>query len=389
MKTYYSREIESITKDTSGWFPVVSIAGPHHSGKTTLVKKLFPDYEYVTLADEYLQNEANEDPTGFLRNRPERLIIDEIQYGPELFPMLKMLSDERQTTGQYVIVGSHNYLMMKRVNQSLAGRVGLLTLLPCSYKELTDYKSFSVDEFMYKGLSIYDAHKDIDTYTYYENYLEEYLKRDIKELLGIRKLDTFRLFMKECAANSGGLLNNAAGAQKVGVSVKTIEQWMRILVQSYVIYMLPAHFFNAKRRVIKAPKYYFYDTGLLCYLLGIKSLKNLPFDEHYSKIFETLCISEEIKRYANRGRIHNLYHYKDDSKHEVELIKQIDFDTFQAFTIWASQTYRERFSRHLTSVGDELDIARENRFVVTRIEHSFNPPQATVLSAEDFLLGNY
>lgn len=389
MGQYVPRELEQAVQQNMKWYPIVSISGPRQSGKSTLARKMFPDYQYVNLEQLQLRSEAQLDPVGFINNRPDHLIIDEAQYVPEIYSMIQAASDERGTTGQYILTGSQNFLMLKNIQQSLAGRVGLLKLLPFSYRELSHTIDISIDDFAFNGgyPKLHDL--KIDSENYFENYIDTYITRDIEDLLQLRNVPEFRKFLVICATQVGGLLNYTAIANAAEVSVKTVRDWISILEQSYIIFLLPSYSENVRKRIIKSPKLYFYDTGLLCYLLDIANSNQLIFDTRYGSIFENACIADAMKYSLNQGKRPRLYYYRDENKREIDLIKVVDSSTIQAFEIKASQTYRDKFSRHLTSVGDELDIARENRFVVTRIEHSFNPPQATVLSAEDFLLGNY
>lgn len=265
-------------RDMSEWFPVVSLTGPRQSGKSTLIKAVFPEYEYLNLENPEVRRAAIDDPVGFIRRRPDRLIIDEAQYASELFSMIQVASDERGGAGQYVLSGSQNFLLMHNIQQSLAGRVGMLKLLPLSYQELSDTQ-ISLGTYLIRGgyPRIYDA--GIPTDMFYQNYLMTYVERDAGGLLDVRNLSSFRKMIGLCAACVGGLLNLSRLAADAGVATATISSWLSILQSSYLVFLLQPYAGNMRKRLTKAPKLYFYDTGLLCHLLGIhdeRSLMNHP-----------------------------------------------------------------------------------------------------------------
>lgn len=372
-------------RDMSEWFPVVSLTGPRQSGKSTLIKAVFPEYEYLNLENPEVRRAALDDPVGFISRRPDHLIIDEAQYAPELFSMIQVASDECGRAGQYVLSGSQNFLLMHNIQQSLAGRVGMLKLLPLSYQELSDTQ-ISLDTYLIRGgyPRIYDA--GIPTDMFYQNYLMTYVERDAGGLLDVRNLSSFRKIIGLCAACVGGLLNLSRLAADVGVATATISSWLSILQSSYLVFLLQPYAGNMRKRLTKAPKLYFYDTGLLCHLLGIhdeRSLMNHPLS---GEIFENLVVSERQKAYLNRGIEPTLVFYRDDSKREIDLIDLTEPARPQAFEIKSGATYRDTFARHLRSVGSELGIPAKDRAVVYHGSERYDTEGASVVPAEEFLL---
>lgn len=369
----------------SEWFPVVSLTGPRQSGKSTLIKAVFPEYEYLNLENPEVRRAALDDPVGFISRRPDHLIIDEAQYAPELFSMIQVASDERGRAGQYVLSGSQNFLLMRNIQQSLAGRVGMLKLLPLSYQELSETQ-ISLDTYLIRGgyPRIYDA--GIPTDMFYQNYLMTYVERDAGGLLDVRNLSSFRKMIGLCAACVGGLLNLSRLAADVGVATATISSWLSILQSSYLVFLLQPYAGNMRKRLTKAPKLYFYDTGLLCHLLGIHDERSLMSHPLSGEIFENLVVSERQKAYLNRGIEPTLVFYRDDSKREIDLIDLTEQARPQAFEIKSGATYRDTFARHLRSVGSELGIPAKDRAVVYHGSERYDTEGASVVPAEEFLL---
>ncbi|MBM6999923.1 ATP-binding protein [bacterium] len=357
----------------SRWFPVVSVTGPRQSGKSTLVREVFSDYAYVNLEDPQTRQQALSDPVGFIRNRPNRLIIDEVQLAPELFSMIQVVSDESNTPGQYVLSGSQNFLLLKQITQSLAGRVGLLGLLPFSFTEAKEGEGdLTPDSFMLRGgyPRLYDV--DVPQATYFSAYVKTYVERDVQDYLGVRALASYRTLLELCAQCVGSLLNVTRLANDVGASRESVNSWLSMLESSYVLFRLRPYHANLRKRLTKTPKLYFYDTGLLCYLLRIRTLDQLLTSPYLGMVFENLVIEERMKTHLNAGRDPDLYFYRDDNKVEVDLVDMTDADHGLLAEIKSSQTYWSGFSRHLRVVGDEIGIPAERRFVVERAEGDFD-----------------
>ncbi|MCO6559019.1 MAG: ATP-binding protein [Bifidobacterium sp.] len=381
------RDLTEHAKQMATWFPIVSVMGPRQSGKSTMLQSAFPDFTYLNLETSELKTLANNDPAGFMQLQPIHSFIDEMQYAPGLFPEMQAISDNRHETGQYVISGSQNFLLNKNITESLAGRVGILTLLPLSYRETNHaYPDFTVDQFMHRGgyPRIYDA--GIPEEIYFRSYIDTYLQRDISTLLPVRNFTSFRNFLGLCAQNSGELLNTSKLAREMELRRETINDWLTILAASYIVFLLPPYFSNARKRLTKTPKLYFYDTGLLCYLLGIRSVDELIRHPKRGAVFENLIIEETLKRGFNANSESRLYFYRDSNGVEVNLMDMTDSLSPQLIEIKSGITPRDDFFRHLKTVGRDLDIPIEQRQVVYRGKSSFHTPNGRFVSAKDYLM---
>lgn len=284
-------------------FSAVAVTGPRQSGKTTLVKKTFPHYVYISLEDLDRRALAQEDPRGFLAayaNYPG-MIIDEAQEVPALLSYMQGVIDELYKPGFFILTGSQNFLMHEKITQTLAGRIALLTLLPLSIQELSEANKTpeNPSSVILKGLYPQVQTQNIDSRTWCNNYISTYVERDVRQLLNIVDVLTFQRFLKLCAARSGSQLNYAELARDTDVSPNTIKQWISILQASYIITLLPPYYKNFNKRVTKQPKFYFYDTALACALLGIKTQDDLFTHPLREALFETFIISDIVKYYYN------------------------------------------------------------------------------------------
>jgi len=320
-------------------FPVVSLTGPRQSGKTTLVRQTFTDLPYVSLENPDDRALALDDPRQFLENYPEGAILDEVQRVPKLFSYIQGVVDEDKTI-KYVLSGSQNFLLNAHIGQSLAGRVGILKLLPLSLKELqnADLIKMDLSKTIYNGLypGIYD--RKIEASDFYSSYIHTYVERDVRQILEISNLNTFSTFLKLCAGRVGQLLNMSELANDVGVSVNSIKSWISVLESSYILFKLHPHYQNFSKRLIKMPKLYFYDTGLACHLLGIR--KNEQVGTHFLKgaLFENLIILELAKRSLNAGRDPNLYFWRDHKGKEIDVIMENGFNNLTPIEIKSGAT---------------------------------------------------
>lgn len=370
------------------WFPIVSVTGPRQSGKSTLVENAFADYTYLNLEDLELRNQANVDPISFVRNRSTHLIIDEAQYAPDLFSVLQVVSDETKQPGQFILSGSQNFLLLKQIKQSLAGRVGVLKLLPLSYAEaLTAHPELTIEEFILDGgyPHLHAAH--IPRGIFFESYLNSYIERDVTDYLDVRNLTTFRTFLRLCAQHVGGLIKATSLANELGATYRTVKSWMSILESSYITFSLPPYFGNLNKRLTKTPKLYFHDTGLLCYLLRIETVQDLQEHPLFGEIIENLVISETVKRYYNALKTPELYFYRDDSKIEVDLIDCTHSQTKpELIEIKSGRMYHDRFARHLRSVGTLLNVPETNRTVAMRIDSPYTDHGINVCPIRNLLL---
>lgn len=350
------------------------------------MKHAFPEYSYVNLENPQTRREATDDPVGFIRQRPTRLIIDEAQYAPDLFSMIQVVSDEHGEAGQYILSGSQNFLLLKNIKQSLAGRVGLLKLLPLSYAETsTSGITITADEFTMRGgyPRPYDNGMPLDLF--FANYIDTYIERDVSDYLDVRNITDFRKFLELCALTAGGLVNYTNIAKEAGIDARTVKNWISILESSYIAFQLQPYFTNARKRLAKTPKLYFYDTGLLCYLLGIRNVNDMVSHPHFGDIFENLIIAETLKYHYNAGRNPRLFFYRDDNKIEVDLLDFSDPNKRMLIEIKSGQTYHDRFARHLGVVGEILGVPQKQQNVVCRVEHSYVSNGISVITAEDWL----
>lgn len=388
MNSYISRLLEEPLEQLASWFPVVSLRGPRQSGKSTLVRHVFSRYEYVNLEDPQTRMIAREDPMSFIANHSSKLIIDEAQYAPDIFSAIQLAVDKGDNTSQYVLTGSQNFLMLKSIGQSLAGRVGLLSLLPFSYKEL--YRTFqdsnAVDSFMLQGgySRIYAAH--IPPSVYFASYIQTYIERDVAEVLDVRNKAAFQKLLLGCAQTAGKLLNITSLAQLAGVSTPTARQWLSVLESSYLTFLLQPYHTNPRKRLVKTPKLYFYDTGLLCHLLKITTWEELVRSPYLGTVFENLIVCETAKYHFNVGENPELYFYRDDSKREIDLLDFTHPASPQAIEIKSSHMYHDKYAKQLSAVGTELGIEPSNQYVVCRVESSYHARSANVVSARDWLL---
>ncbi|OIR42647.1 AAA family ATPase [Corynebacterium sp. NML140438] len=385
---FIPRELGTHLGQLASWFPIVSVTGPRQSGKSTLVREQFPGFTYLNLEDPTLRALATEDPTGFIRDRGSALIIDEAQYAPELFSSLQVLSDERGTPGQYVLSGSQNFLLMEKISQSLAGRVGITHLLPLSFREaLTARPDMSIEEFMVRGGYPRLYQVDMPPEIYYQNYLRTYVERDVTQLLNVQNAEAFQKMMKLLALNAGSLINYTGLARELGVSFATVKNWVSILESSFIVFALRPFHTNSRKTLTKTPKLYFYDTGLLCHLLGLHTKADLVRSPALGAVMENLIVAETAKCYHHQGVAPELYFYRDDSKIEVDLLDMTHEP--RAVEIKSSVTFRSRHGKNLATVGSQLDIDPAQRWVVYRGEHSQQLEEFKAMPAAEYLRLNF
>jgi uncharacterized protein len=329
-------------------FPIVAITGPRQSGKTTLSKMLKTNYKYVNLENLSDREFAKTDPTGFLETYKNGVIIDEIQNVPSLFSYLQVVTDERKINGEYIITGSQNFLMMEQISQSLAGRVALFTLLPFSIAELesTKYKINDWESYAISGSYPRKIIQDINQIDYYENYIKTYVERDVRLLKNISNLDLFQKFIQLLAGRVGQLFNQSSLGNELDLDSKTINSWFTLLETSFLTFKLQPYHSNFNKVIIKTPKIYFHDTGLLCYLLGIRSKEDLELHFAKGNIFENLVVSEMYKNGINNTTRSKLYFWRDKSQNEVDLIIETG-TTLDAIEIKSAKTINQNYFKGL------------------------------------------
>jgi predicted AAA+ superfamily ATPase len=303
-------------------YPIVTLLGPRQAGKTTLVKSVLPGYAYVSLENPDSRALATEDPRAFLKQYPSNVIFDEIQRVPHLLSYLQGIVDENKTNGQFVLTGSHQLQLRESIGQSLAGRTSILHLLPLSIGELSDAGVVfdDVSHYLFQGFlpRVFDQNQR--PHIAYASYFQTYIERDVRLLIKLKDITLFEKFMKLLAGRVGQIVNYESLGNDTGVDGKTIREWLSILEASYIIFRLPPYFENFGKRVIKTPKIYFTDTGLLCYLLGIERIEQVTRDPLIGHLFENLVFLEALKTRYNHGLTSNLYFYRDNQGHEIDLL---------------------------------------------------------------------
>jgi predicted AAA+ superfamily ATPase len=316
------RTAETKLKSLANFFPAVGVIGPRQSGKTTLVKKLFPQKPYVLLEDPDTRQSAIKDPRDFLSRFPDGAVLDEVQRAPELFSYLQGILDEKDKPGFFILTGSQNFLLMESITQSLAGRVALLSLLPLSLEELQDSGiSFpSFEDYLIRGFypRIYD--KKVLPKDLYANYVRTYLERDVRLLKNIHDLTAFHTFLKLCAHRTGQLLNLSSLAMDCGITHNTAKAWLSLLETSYIVFFLRPHHKNFNKRLVKMPKMYFYDMGLAAYLAGIEDRQHLLHHPLRGAMFESFVVSDLLKARFNKGGEPDLYFWRDKNGHEIDCL---------------------------------------------------------------------
>lgn len=325
-----SRKAAEKLQELASYFKVVAVVGPRQSGKTTLVRSIFPHKPYVSLEDPDRRKFALDDARGFLSQFPEGAILDEVQRTPELFSYLQGVVDSSPQTGQFILTGSNNFLLQQSITQSLAGRVGYLQLLPFALTELYPEQSGfpSEDELMLKGgyPPLFDP--GIPRDLWFPNYLRTYIERDVRQIKNISDLIVFERFIRLLAGRVGQELNMTALGNEVGVDTKTIQSWIGILESSFLIYLLRPHFQNFNKIIVKRPKIYFLDTGLVCFLLGVNSVEQLDFHPLRGALFENLVVSEMIKERTNQAQEITLFFWRDKTGHEIDVLIDEGLDLF-------------------------------------------------------------
>ena len=343
----YLRALQHYILEVSKNFPVVSITGPRQSGKTTLCKILFPDYDYYNLESDYDMEIVSNNLHDFLREKRKGLIIDEAHNLPKLFSEIQVAADE-DNTRHIILSGSSNFLMMQNISQSLAGRVAVVRLLPLSLDELGAEKETDTDTLIYKGFypAIWGDKRPVTEV--YDSYFTTYIQRDVQQIINVKDLRKFREFVRLCATRIGQELVVKSIADEMAIDMRTVTNWLSILYASYTIFMLPPFSRNMGKRIVKTQKLYFYDTGLVCYLLGLKS----PEDVHNSfmrgALFENMVLADMMKNRYNAGRSNvDLYFYRDKSQKEVDVVEELAYPTIQIYEIKSATGMKQDFFRNM------------------------------------------
>src|SRR6056297_170861 len=316
------RQATTTALELARGFPIVALTGPRQSGKTTLARSLFGDHDYVSLEDPEQREFATNDPKGFLARFKGGLILDEVQRCPELFSWLQGIVDDERSMGRFVLTGSQEFGLRAGITQSLAGRVGLVHLLPLSLNELggAGLLPQSLDMAMMLGGYPPVHDRNLAPRLWFPNYVNTYLERDVPQLLEVRNREQFQRFVRLCAAHTGRLLNLSAIGADCGVSHVTAKEWLNVLEASYLVVRMPPYFRNFGKRLVKRPKLYFVDVGLAVWLLGIRDAETLNTHPLRGALFETLVVSEMFKTRFNAGEPAELYFWRDHVGHEIDLV---------------------------------------------------------------------
>jgi uncharacterized protein len=325
-------------------FPIVAITGPRQSGKTTLAKMTFPSKPYLSLEDPDVRFTAESDPRGLLAGFPDGAVLDEVQRAPQLFSYLQTKVDEKIIPGMFVLTGSQQFGLLSGISQSLAGRVGLIHLLPFDTSELLSVRKLpkSLEALLVRGFYPPLYNRNILPGDWFSGYIATYVERDARQLINVRDLSAFQRFVKMCAARTGQILNLSSLASDCGITHNTAAAWISVMEASYLIYLLRPHHRNFNKRLIKAPKLYFLDVGLAAWLLGIHTPEQIRFHAQRGAIFETFVVSEFLKSRFNQGLPSNLFYWRDSKGLEVDLILEAG-DRLNAIEIKSGQTIAPDF----------------------------------------------
>jgi predicted AAA+ superfamily ATPase len=318
------RNIAPLLHKLAGHYPVITLTGPRQSGKTTLACSCFPDKTYVSLEDPDTRSYALEDPRGLLASLDGGAILDEIQRAPELPSYLQGMVDKDPTPGRFILTGSQQFELMTQVSQSLAGRTAILRLLPFTLAESLRARgrdhSDSLPATLLSGFYPRIHDRDLDPSQTLADYFVTYIERDLRQLAAVHDLQRFERFVRLCAGRTGQILNVSSLGNDAGVSHATASAWLDLLQTSYIVHLLPPWFSNTGKRLIKSPKLYFYDVGLACWLLGLRTPEQVARDPLGGALFENFIIMEAMKDRLNAGESSEMYFYRDSEGNEVDLL---------------------------------------------------------------------
>lgn len=347
---FINRTIAESIKRLIPSFRVIVVTGARQVGKTTLCKAIFPEYDYVNLEVAAVREMIAQEPQKFIRNIGKGAVIDEAHRLPELFSYIQADVDEHPEK-RYVLTGSSNFAMLERVTQSLAGRAALFTLPPFSIGEIGGrIQLMSTDELLFHGMYPASFADDMPLDYLYSNYYSTYIERDVHQLVNVKNMSAFQLFVRLCAGRAASECNFSALAAETGVSAPTLREWMCILEASYIIFRLQPYHASIGKRLVKMPKIYFHDTGILCFLLGIENAGQLATHPLRGAIFENFVVSEFVKSRLNMGKLPNLFFYRDSRGTEIDLVQTVA-DDLLFYEIKSSQTFNSRFFDNIKKVS--------------------------------------
>ncbi|MBQ9666168.1 MAG: ATP-binding protein [Bacteroidaceae bacterium] len=362
-ENYLPRSIEATIQEASQYFSVISVTGPRQSGKTTLLKHLYPEFKRFSMKDVHIREFAEHDPVAFLNQAPQGMLIDEVQKAPILLDYIQGIVDENPER-KFLLTGSSNFEVLHNLSESLPGRAGVYELLPMTYDEArVTAQEKSLDQFLYDGLYPAICANKNKSIFFYPSYVRTYLERDVRDLLKIKDQMQFVKFMKLCAGRIGSIFNASDLSSQLGVDSKTVTHWLSVLQASYLITLLPPYYENISKRLVKSPKLYFNDPGLACYLLDIETPRQLERDKMRGAIFENFVVMEVIKHRYNHGLEGGVYFYRDSNQNEVDiLLKQEGMIT--AIEVKSSMTYHPSFEKSLANLSSWIKTPVTNKAVV-------------------------
>lgn len=343
---YIHRELSAVIEEAYRYFSVITVTGPRQSGKTTLLRNLFSYLPYYSLENLDVRSFAENDPVAFLNQHTEGMILDEVHNAPNLLSYIQGMVDN-DADRRFILSGSSQFAMLKKVTQSLAGRTAVFELLPLSYSEIREQVTDTpLDNLLFNGFypAIYSG-RNIPKFLY-PAYMKTYLDKDVRDLLQIKDMMQFHTFIRLCAGRIGSLFKASELANEIGVSSHTVTAWLSVLQASYIVFLLPPYFENTRKRLTKTPKLYFTDTGLACHLLGIESPEQLARDKMRGALFENFIVTEALKRRYNQGKESNLYFYRDSNQNEVDLLLKKHSGLY-GIEIKSAMTYHADFEKAL------------------------------------------
>ena len=379
------REIISAINLLVDKYPIIAVTGPRQSGKTTLLKYMFPEYRYVSLENPDVRSFATTDPIGFLKEYYQYVILDEVQRVPALFSYLQTIVDESKLMGQFILSGSQNFHLVQSITQSLAGRVAMFKLFPFDFQELVSAGLLQENyiDSLVKGFypAIFD--REIPSGIFYSNYVQTYIQRDVSELIAIKDMRLFQNFLALCATCAGQLLNLSSLANECGISQPTAKAWLSALERSYILFLLPPYFKNFSKRIVKTPKLYFYDTGLLCYLLKLDTAEQVQLTGFKGSLFENMMIAEYVKRMHHCNQLNDIWFWRDVDGNEVDLIIQAG-PAQKAVEFKATETIMPNLFNGLNFYEKLSEKIRLNKYLVYGGNESQERTTATVVPWKNF-----
>ena len=360
---YLNRSMEAVITEAAQYFSVISVTGPRQSGKSTLLKHLFPQYQRYSLKDVNVREFAEHDPIAFLNQHPEGMFIDEVQKMPALLEYIQGIVDDNPSR-RFLLTGSSNFELLSHLCESLPGRAGVFELLPMTYAEArTQTDSKTLDELLYDGLYPAICARKNKARLFYPSYVKTYLERDVRDLLKIKDLLQFTRFMKLCAARVGAIFNASDISASLGVHHNTVTQWLSVLQASYLVTLLPPYFENIPKRLVKSPKLYFNDPGLVCYLLDIESPRQLERDKMRGAIFENYVVMEVLKHRYNQGLEGGVFFYRDSNQNEVDILLKEEGE-ITAIEVKSSMTYHTTFETTLSKLDTWIQTPVTRKAVI-------------------------